>query len=465
MAVGGESRLRWFGLPPRIALGFGAALLSLAVATGASWVALRAREGASLLVRHTGAAQLAIEELESALLVSHVALEAYLAAAEDRHLARFRRASAKHAPALATLQRMSEQQHAEERPRVARLAAQVDLLRSEQLRALALATGEGPARPGALRSAASEPLGRAGAALAQALETIDELEESEALAHLGREAAWSRSVLVSNAVFVTAAAALLVLVLLAARLVREEIRGREAEGAARERALVVQRRIMAVVSHDLRNPLTGILAAGWALGRGDAPPSTARLARRIVSAGRRMERLIRDLLDWSRLHGGVPIRIQPREADLGEVARRIADELGGARVRVEAEGDARAVFDPDRMEQVVANLLSNALRHSPPATAVRVRVVGGAREVRLEVENEGPEIPPDLHAELFQPFRQGPGSEGTGIGLGLFIVRSLAEAHGGAVELEPAPGRTRFVVRLPRGALHGVAERSPPASA
>jgi signal transduction histidine kinase len=464
---GRQARLRWFGLPPRIAFGFGAALLSLAVAAGASYVALGAREAASRLVRHTAAAQLAVEELESALLVSHVALEAYVAGRDERHRAQLHRASAKIAPAVETLQRISEQQHVEERPRVARLAGQVARVRSEHLRTLALVEANAP--PGrALDPAARESLAGAAEALAIARETLDELEEAETGAHLGREAAWSRSVLLSNAVFLTAATALLLLVLLAARLVRDEIRGREAEGAARERALLVQRRLMAVVSHDLRNPLTGILAAGGALTRGNVAPEAVPLARRIVSAGRRMERLIRDLLDWSRIHGGVPVPIQPREADLGEVARRIADELGerdATRVRVEHDGDTRAVLDPDRIEQVVANLLSNALQHAPAGTVVRVRTAGGPREVRVEVENGGPGIPPELQAEVFQPFRRGPGTDGPGVGLGLFIVRSLVEAHGGTVELDSAPGRTTFVVRLPRGDVREPERaQAPPAS-
>jgi signal transduction histidine kinase len=168
-----------------------------------------------------------------------------------------------------------------------------------------------------------------------------------------------------------------------------------------------------------------------------------------------MERLIRDLLDWSRVQGGVPIPISTREADLHAVCQRIADEhrdREGDRIRVQREGDTRGVFDPDRMEQVVANLLSNALRYSPPETPVLVRAVGTPHELRLEVHDEGPGIPPEAQEHVFEPFRRGPGETGAGVGLGLFIVRVLAEAHGGAVDLSSGPGRTAFVVRFPRGA-------------
>lgn len=452
---GTSARPRWLGLPTRIAFGFGAALLSLAVAAGASYAALTALAAASLLVRHTAEAQLAVEQIESALLVSRTALEAYVAEGERRHHARLLRAFSKVQPAVGSLQRISEQ-HPDEKPRIARLAADVDIVRSEHAQVLALVDG-GDLQ--AARALAVRGLGRE--ALERATRALEEIEKDEARAHQGREAAWSRSVLVSNVVFVAAVCVLLVLILLAARLVRDEIRGREAEAAARERTLVMQRRLMAVVSHDLRNPLTGILTAGWALARGDVSPEAVPMARRIVAAGRRMERLIRDLLDWSRMHGGAPIPIQVREADLHEVCRRMADELRdreGDRIRVVREGDTRAVFDPDRMEQVVGNLLSNALRHGPPGTPVRVRAVGTPHEVRLEVQDEGPGIPQEAHAEIFEPFRQGPGSHGSGVGLGLFIVRALVEAHGGGIDLDSAPGKTTFVVRLPRAASQGKGE-------
>jgi signal transduction histidine kinase len=133
----------------------------------------------------------------------------------------------------------------------------------------------------------------------------------------------------------------------------------------------------------------------------------------------------------------------------------MADELcdrEASRVQVAQEGDTCAVFDPERMEQVVSNLLSNALRHGLPGTPVRLRAVGTAHELRVEVENEGPAIPPDARARIFEPFRQGPDGHGPGVGLGLFIVRALAEAHGGTVEFASASGRTTFVVHLPRAA-------------
>jgi signal transduction histidine kinase len=441
------SGLRWLGLPPRIALGFGAALVSLAAAAAASNASLDARAAASELFRHTAAARLAVEEIESALLFADVSLEAELASGDGRDRDRVLRAWVKVPPALADLRRISEV-HPEEKDRIAQLAADLDAIRSQHAEVVALlAAGDvGAARALGERSAGRETLERAATAL-------DLIEEDEAHAHVDREAAWKRSVAWSKAIFLAALAGLLLLLLLAARTVRDDIRQREADRVERERALAMQRRLMGVVSHDLRNPLGGILAAAWALARMELPPEALPVARRIGAAGRRMERLIRDLLDWSRVHGGAPIPIAAREADLHDVCRRIADELrdrGGSRIRVEREGDTRGVFDPDRMEQVAANLLSNALRCAPPDTAVLVRAVGTPDEVRLEVHDEGPGIPPEARAGIFEAFRQGPVGDGSGVGLGLFIVRALADAHGGSVDLDSAPGRTAFKVRVPR---------------
>jgi signal transduction histidine kinase len=444
---GTPSPLRWPGLPLRIALGFGAALLSLAAASGASYVALQARSAASVLLRHTSEAQQTVEELEAAVLVSDVALRAYVEDRDPRHRELFLRASAKVLPALANLQRISEQ-HPEQKPRIARIAAELDAVRSAQAGISGLLTIGDISGARTLEAASPER-----GAIEHAIAVLGQIAEDERLAHEGREAAWRRTVVVSNSVFVAAVGVLLVLILLAARLVRDDIASREAARAERERALVVQQRLMEVVSHDLRNPLGAILAAGWGLARLELPPRAEPMARRIVSAGRRMERLIRDLLDWSRMQGGGSIPISTREADLHEVCQRIADELRsreGNPVVVEREGDTRATFDPERMEQVVGNLLSNALRYATAGTPVLVRAVGTPDEVRLEVHDQGPGVPAEVQSQIFEPFRQGPQGNAGGLGLGLFIVRAVAEAHGGLVELASVPGKTSFSVRLPR---------------
>jgi signal transduction histidine kinase len=185
---------------------------------------------------------------------------------------------------------------------------------------------------------------------------------------------------------------------------------------------------------------------------GGAPEATA-ISRRIAVACGRMERLIRDLLDWSSAELGRPLQLCAREADLHELCARISDELWepeGNRIRVEAEGNTRAIFDPDRVEQVIGNLLSNALRHAPAGTPILLRAVGAEREVRIEVHDQGPGVDPEARARIFEAFEQGAQRRGQGVGLGLFIVQSIVAAHGGRVEVNSEPGRTVFTVRLPR---------------
>jgi signal transduction histidine kinase len=454
-----SERLRWVGLPPRIALGFALAIATLATAAVACYAAVTARASASQHVRYTAAARLAIEEVESALHVSRAALDAYLAGGDPRHRERFVRAAGMVEPAFATLRSLSD--HVEDAQGVAQLATDVETVQSDHARTQALLDA---GDLDAARALAAH--GPAPHAIERVMAALDRLEEGEARVHQLREAAWARSVRVLNAVFAAAVSVLLVLVLAGARLVRREMRMREAHAAERERALLVQQRLMAVVSHDLRNPLEVVLAAASALARGNGSPEATRLAGRIVAAGRRMARLVGDVLDWSRVHGGAPIPICARAGDLHELCRRIVDEQAdrdASRVRVEGEGDTRAVFDPDRMEQVVGNLLSNALLHGPAGTPVRVRTVGTADEVRVEVEDAGPGVPPEARARIFEPFRREPGASGSGAGLGLFIARALTEAHGGGISLDCARGRTTFVVRLPRGAPEGAPLHAAPA--
>jgi signal transduction histidine kinase len=444
-------RFRPLGLPPRLALGFAAAIVAVLAAGLFSSLAFSATAQSSASLEEVAARRLAIEELESSLLVAHTALDAYLGTRDPAHREAHGRAASKIAPALERLASPSAGVLAGERGHVDRLGPEIAALRAEHEAALAAADAGAFARALALRR---DGVGRE--ALEHARAEIEELDLAGDRLARERQEVWARSIRVANGVFLAAVAMLLVLVALAARLVRDEVRAREENEAARERALALQQRLMAVVSHDLRNPLTGILAAGWSLSRASLPREEGQLARRIVVAGRRMERLIRDLLDWSRLHGGGGIPVSVCDGDVAGVCRSVAEEMADAhvaRIRIEREGDTCAVFDPDRLEQIVANLVSNALKYAPGDTPVHVRVVGEESEVRVEVRDEGPGLPPEVRAELFEPFRRGSGAakgDGGSLGLGLFIVRTLAEAQGARVEVESAPGSTTFAVRIPR---------------
>jgi signal transduction histidine kinase len=165
-----------------------------------------------------------------------------------------------------------------------------------------------------------------------------------------------------------------------------------------------------------------------------------------------MQALIQDLLDYARARHGAGLPMQPRPARLGEICRQALEEIQTARpdgtVSLTVEGDDAATLDPARVEQVVCNLVTNALQHGARNAPVMVKVAGDDAGVRLEVTNQGQPIPPDLAANLFEPFRTG--DTVASVGLGLFIVREVARAHGGAVSIRSGSGWTSVTVALPR---------------
>ncbi|WP_257449254.1 GAF domain-containing sensor histidine kinase [Archangium lipolyticum] len=218
-------------------------------------------------------------------------------------------------------------------------------------------------------------------------------------------------------------------------------------------------RFLGIVSHDLRNPLNAILlSANSLLHADDLPPHRLKTVRRIAASGERMGRMIGELLDFTRgrLGGGIPIHRQPM--NLRHQCRHVVEELEishpGRELRLVAEGSFRGAWDPDRLAQLLGNLGKNALDYSPPDTRVDFTLYDEGDTVRVEVHNEGPPIPCELLSGIFEPFRRAMGGDGhpsSGLGLGLFIVQRIAEAHGGTVEVRSHEGDgTTFTVRLPR---------------
>lgn len=284
------------------------------------------------------------------------------------------------------------------------------------------------------------------------------LEAAQARILERRHATWRRASITGAVVFAVATAALLVLILLAARLVRSEIRARERLSAERAEMLALQQQLMAIVSHDLKNPLAAMKGAAALIARSEAVGDAHREdARRVVSNARRMERLIRDLLDFSRLRSGQALPIHPAPMDLVDTCRWAVSDLGRdaeGLVSVEQHGEVTGCWDHDRVEQVVTNLVSNALKYGPPERPVRVVIDGRGEDVLLSVKDEGGGLPAALREAIFEPFRRGVEGDAAAhrsSGLGLFVVRRIAEAHGGEVTVDSAPGRgTTFTLRLPR---------------
>ncbi|MBM7114002.1 sensor histidine kinase [Archangium primigenium] len=215
--------------------------------------------------------------------------------------------------------------------------------------------------------------------------------------------------------------------------------------------------LVAVVSHDLRNPISAIsMAATALLRRGPLAEGLDKGVRRIHAAADRALRMIRDLLDSTQARVG-ELPVERRPFDFQEWVRGVVDEVQlahpGRVILLHTEGPARGAWDADRIAQVVTNLVGNALQHSPPESTVRVDARPLDGEVLLSVHNDGAPIPPEALATLFEPFRRGPGAgnQPGSVGLGLFITQRIVQAHGGRIEVRSRAGEgTTFTVHLPR---------------
>jgi len=215
--------------------------------------------------------------------------------------------------------------------------------------------------------------------------------------------------------------------------------------------------LTAVLSHDLRSPLNAVLTSALLIQRRSTEEPVRETAGRILSSGRRMSRMIEDMLDMARarLAGGIPLQREP--ADLGALVDRVVSEIQaaypGRKIEVAQAGDLGGNWDGERLAQVASNLLGNALQHGDASGAVRVTVDGTRSDaVLIKVENSGT-IPPDLLPQLFDPFRGARRQTGRteGLGLGLYIVQQIVRAHGGSVDVQSGnDNRTAFVVRIPR---------------
>ena len=235
---------------------------------------------------------------------------------------------------------------------------------------------------------------------------------------------------------------------------------REREAAQRLRALdEMKNTFLEAVSHDLRTPLTSILGSALTLEQTELnlPKEDALdLVGRIAANARKLERLLSDLLDLDRLQRGI-VSPQRRPTDLAELVHRSVDGTenpAGRDIQVEVESITVSV-DAAKVERILENLLSNAIRHTPDGTRIWIRGFGQDGGVMLIVEDEGHGIPHELHEAVFEPFRQAPGSSSghsPGVGVGLSLVRRFAELHGGRAWLEDREGGgSSFHVFLPGG--------------
>lgn len=242
----------------------------------------------------------------------------------------------------------------------------------------------------------------------------------------------------------------------------------EEEMFANEQALLGERRtaelreqFMAVLGHDLRNPLHAILlASNMLLEGGPQVADPESFYKRIRRSAHRISEMVEELLDFARgrLGDGIPVEPRPIKS-VRRLLDRVVDELSGRfpdhEVTVDSRGPLEVHWDPGRMAQVFSNLLGNALQHGATGTPVRIELHGEGPDVTVAVTNHGPPIPPHFLPRLFEPFHRGnelhTGSR-SGLGLGLYIAHQIVQAHGGTLAVQSDSDGTVFTLRVPRQA-------------
>ena len=237
------------------------------------------------------------------------------------------------------------------------------------------------------------------------------------------------------------------------------------ELAARTEALRINEMFMAVLSHDLRTPLSSVTAATSALVRELPDGKPAALAGRVLNSARRMGNMVEDLLDVTRIrqHGGLSLIPAPLQLDT--LCKSSIAELEvsyGRAVELTATGDLSGDWDGERLAQVLTNLLGNALRHGSAEQPVQLMLDGSHADwVQMEFRNGGC-IAPELLPAIFQPFRGSESRSGRqdGLGLGLFIARNIVESHQGNITVCSEASQTCFTVTLPRHARVATAATS-----
>lgn len=228
----------------------------------------------------------------------------------------------------------------------------------------------------------------------------------------------------------------------------------EAYAIAQRRALFAEQ-MVAIVSHDLKNPLTAIRMASDFLSRGERTAKERQLLGHIRQSSERAQRMIADLLDFAQARVGQGITIKAAPLDLHGVTRRAVDELRvafpNATLDHHIEGRGVASLDADRVQQIIGNLVANSVAYGDLQRPISITSRLGNDLCEVTVHNHGAVIPTALLLGLFEPMTRGTdqGSDVRSVGLGLYIVRELARVHGGDVAVtSTAQDGTTFSVRF-----------------
>jgi signal transduction histidine kinase len=217
--------------------------------------------------------------------------------------------------------------------------------------------------------------------------------------------------------------------------------------------------LIGIVGHDLRTPLSMILmGAQVLLEREGLGAYETEIARKITTSAGLATRLIDQLLDLTRSRLGGGIQIDRAPVDLNDICRQVVGEIQLTHpdrpLTVDVDGDLTGLFDADRIYQLLANLVGNAVRHGASRSPIALSICGAAGGVVIEVANKGEPIPPAMLPIIFDAFRKkrsANASRSHGLGLGLFIAQQIARSHGGSIAVSSSDNDgTSFRVNLPR---------------
>lgn len=235
----------------------------------------------------------------------------------------------------------------------------------------------------------------------------------------------------------------------------------EAQRVALQSEADLREQLVAILGHDLANPLLSILlTSARLLEAGDLPPELTRLLEGVLHSAERMQWLVSEVIEFAGVRSGSGLSVEPRPMELEPLCRRIIAELESGRsdpgrFDCHFHGNLEGCWDPERLAQIVSNIAGNALTHGAPNAPVRFEAAGVGAEVIIDVHSEGEPIAPGLIPFIFDPYRQGAtsGPQG-GLGLGLYIAFQLVAAHGGMLTVRSTRAEgTTFTIRLPRNAI------------
>ncbi|MBU8543287.1 MULTISPECIES: GAF domain-containing sensor histidine kinase [Roseomonadaceae] len=252
---------------------------------------------------------------------------------------------------------------------------------------------------------------------------------------------------------------------------QERVLTSQAALAEEQEAAVLREQFIAVMGHDLRNPLASVDACLRMLARTELAEKPAGLVQMAQRSVRRMAGLISDVMDLAagRLRHGIPVSPGSGialEEGLRQVVAEVAASAPDRRIEATFALAAPVACDVGRLMQLGSNLLTNAVAHGAAEAPIRLRATSGPDGFELEVGNAGAPIPPEALGRLFQPYFRASGQPGQqGLGLGLYIAAEIARAHGGALRVASDAAETRFTFTMPVASAECLATKVPDAVA